>query len=108
VSSSLSGHSNYPTQFATLNLQITKNTQFVSPSLPPEIFKLPNYPICVSQFEWAFQLLDLICHLKSPNRQIYLIFVTRFESAFQFPNPVCHLTSPNRQNYPIFVIQFAT
>jgi len=83
----LSGQSNYPTQFATWNLQIAKITPFLSPgwvgnlitlpNLPSEISKLPKLPNFCHPVEWAIQLPNPIFHLKYPNSQNHHIFVTQ-------------------------------
>ena len=76
----LSGWSNYPTSFATWNLQIAKITWFLSLSwvgnpitrtyFPPEISKFPTFPNFCDLVEWAIQLPAPICYLKSPNCNI--------------------------------------
>ena len=91
----LSGQSNYLTQFATWNLQIAKITPFLSPgwvgnpitwlNLPPKLFKLPKLPDFCHLVEWAIQLPDQICHLKSPNCQNYPISITRLSGRSNYP-----------------------
>ena len=77
----LSGWFNYPTQFVTWNLQISKISWHLSPSwlgyqntqpsLPPKMAKFPKLPVFCQTIESVIQLLAYpICHLKSPITQL--------------------------------------
>ena len=68
----LSRPSNYPTRFATWNLQIAKSPHLCHPVCVGDLITHPNlptdthchkYPISVTQFEWAIQLPHPLLHL---------------------------------------------
>jgi len=113
----LSGRSNYPTWFATWNLQFAKITRFLSPGwvddpitlpdLPPETFKLEILPNFCYLVEWAIQLPNMIYQLISPHCHNSPICVTwlsgqsnylaQFLSPDWVSNPITHFATWNLQ-----------
>jgi hypothetical protein len=105
--------------------------QITQPDFQIDIFVLPQLPNLGDLVEWAIQLPNVICHLKSPNCQNYPISVTRLNAqsnqpaqfpnlhlqiakiinlvqwAMKLPNSISQLTPTNCFNYHIFATRLS-